>query len=120
MADRPISAESAPHLGMRAHKRRTVARVLYRARIVAMIDGMRSVPICCEHCHDGDGASAFPYYGVAPHQCFYALGLQPGQSRELPESEWPENFVLDPEAGPATGFPRCGTYTHCLHCGAGI
>lgn len=74
---------------------------------------------CCDHCNDGDGYCAYPMYGVAPHDCFYKLGGKPGESKELPESEWPENFMLDPEAGPYTGYPRTGTYTHCMHCGRG-
>ena len=74
---------------------------------------------CCAHCYDGELGTAYPYLGAAPHECFFRLGLEVGQSRELPESEWPENFILDPDEGPATGYPRLGVYTHCLHCGAG-
>jgi hypothetical protein len=75
----------------------------------------------CELCDDGDGLCVFPYYGVAPHTCFFKIeGAVPGQSVEAPESEWPANFVLDPEAGQFTGYPRCGTYTHCLACGDGV
>jgi hypothetical protein len=73
---------------------------------------------CCPLCDDGDGNCAFPYYGAAPHQCFHTIGLQVGQSSELPEAKWPANFKLDPDEGPFTGYPRAGTYTHCLNCGA--
>lgn len=74
----------------------------------------------CDHCTTDDGTCVFPYYGVAPHRCFWTIpGATVGESRELPESEWPENFRLDPETGPATGAPRGGVYTHCLECGAG-
>lgn len=74
----------------------------------------------CPACDDGEGGCIYPYYGCAPHTCFYKLGRPPGGSEEAPESEWPENFVLDPEAGPRTrtGYPRAGTWTHCLECGA--
>lgn len=73
----------------------------------------------CPSCDDGTGGCAYPYYGVAPHTCFYKLGTAPGTSQELPESEWPDTFVLDPEEGPATGYPRCGTYLRCPECGDG-
>ena len=75
--------------------------------------------MACDHCNDGDGNCAYPYYGTAPHECFYKIGASVGGSRELPESEWPANFVLDPDSGPATGYPRNGIWTHCLHCGDG-
>jgi hypothetical protein len=75
---------------------------------------------CCEQCNDGDGRSIYPLYGVAPHTCFYKIpGATIGQSVELPETDWPANFVLDPESGAATGSPRTGVWTHCLHCGTG-
>lgn len=68
----------------------------------------------CRFCDDGTGNSTFPYYGVAPHTHWFDKG-EGGvvlASRPIikPESEWPSNFVVDPEN------PRCGTYTHCLHC----
>jgi hypothetical protein len=79
---------------------------------------------CCPQCNDGDGFCAFPHYGVAPHICFYKLdamngALVFGASQELPEDQWPANFVIDETAGPPTGYPRPGTYTHCLACGRG-
>lgn len=75
----------------------------------------------CEMCSDGSGHCVYPYYGVAPHTCYYKLGTSIGTSQEAPESEWPENFVYDYSEGPANpgGSPGCGIYTHCLHCGAG-
>lgn len=68
----------------------------------------------CEHCTDGSGGTVYPYYGVAPHVCFYKIpGATIGQSRLLPQSEWPANYAPDEDE------PGCGTYTHCLECGAG-
>ena len=72
----------------------------------------------CLICDDGDGHCAYPYFGAAPHTCYYMTGEPLGASKELPPEQWPANFVLDPDAGPWTGYPRSGTYTHCLHCGA--
>jgi hypothetical protein len=69
--------------------------------------------VSCEFCTDPDGFACFPQYGVAPHVCFYKIpGASVGQSQLLPESEWPENFMPDPEA------PGLGTYW-CPHCGDG-
>ncbi|GGO89217.1 hypothetical protein GCM10011348_46450 [Marinobacterium nitratireducens] len=72
-------------------------------------------PNCCEHCNDGDGNCAYPYYGVAPHECFWkktgGFNNPLGTSTLLPREEWPENFSEDPEA------PGCGIYTHCTECG---
>jgi len=58
----------------------------------------------CRVCDD-----CLPNYGVAPHECFYKIGKPIGQSRVLPESEWPPNFEPDPDA------PGLGTY-HCPAC----
>jgi hypothetical protein len=66
----------------------------------------------------------YPYYGVAPHECFYKKGPDHtiGQSTLLPPSEWPRGFVLDLEPGedPATvAYPNaCGVY-YCPDCLAG-
>lgn len=74
----------------------------------------------CPACDDGEGNCAFPHYGTAPHRCGYLDGKPfVGSSVELPESEWPANFQLDPDSGPPTGYPRAGIWTHCLQCGAG-
>ena len=70
----------------------------------------------CDHCDDGDGVCIFPYYGVAPHICFYKLGRNIGQSIFLPEVIWPNNFRPDRVADERS---NCGVYTHCLNCGAG-
>jgi hypothetical protein len=65
-----------------------------------------------------------PYYGVAPHECYYKKGPEYmiGQSTLLPQSQWPDNFVLDLEPGedPETGaYPNaCGVY-YCPACLAG-
>jgi hypothetical protein len=67
----------------------------------------------------------YPYYGVAPHKCFYKRGpeFRIGQSIGLPQATWPANFVLDLEPGedPETVvYPNaCGVY-HCPTCFAGM
>lgn len=66
----------------------------------------------CNYCFDGNGASVFPYYGLAPHTRYKQNGVI-GSTVILPESEWPENFEEDEDA------PGAGTYTHCPECGAG-
>lgn len=69
---------------------------------------------CCPFCDDGTGQSLFPHYGVAPHTCYFrkegGFNNALGTSDILPKSEWPENFVEDPEV------PNLGTYLHCIHC----
>jgi hypothetical protein len=71
---------------------------------------------CCEQCDDGDGNCAFPYYGVAPHTHALPTPTHPtdwiGSTRPLPRDQWPANFTPDDDS------KECGTYTHCLHCGA--
>jgi hypothetical protein len=81
-----------------------------------------SIPIAtCANPECGE----YPYYGVAPHECFYKKGPEytVGQSTLLPRNEWPDNFVLDLEPGedPATvRYPSaCGTY-YCPTCRAGM
>jgi hypothetical protein len=75
----------------------------------------------CDYCHDGEGASVYPYYGAAPHICGWRLGKpMVGHSVTAPREEWPENFREDPEHPSTPGqYPGNGIYTHCLHCGAG-
>lgn len=68
----------------------------------------------CEYCDDGEGGSVFPHYGVAPHECYFKLGKQVGQSKFLPKHDWPENFTPDEDTN-----NQCGIYRFCLHCGAG-
>ena len=65
---------------------------------------------CCNHCDDGDGECAYPYYGVAPHH-HNDNGCVIGSTILKHESKWPKNFTEDPEA------KGLGTYTHCLDCG---
>ena len=70
----------------------------------------------CEHCEVLDGGCAFPYYGVAPHNC--GPYDQVGTATALPKNEWPDNFVEDPECPTEDGKLGCGIYTHCPECGA--
>lgn len=70
---------------------------------------------CCDRCNDGDGNCAYPYYGVAPHECYWrkpgGFNNPLGISTVNPSETWPENFSEDPDQ------PGNGTYTHCLNCG---
>lgn len=73
-------------------------------------------PQSCGSCDDGDGGCIYPYYGLAPHTHAGVTGDPKsffGSTRMLPKAEYPENFSEDPEQ------PGMGTFTHCLHCGAG-
>jgi hypothetical protein len=76
----------------------------------ALISNKTAAAKCCEHCDDGDGNCAYPYYGVAPHT--HAPGPMLGSTRMLGPESWPANFT--PDAGEDN---TCGTYTHCLSCG---
>lgn len=67
----------------------------------------------CERCTDPDGYPCFPVYGLAPHDHKYigdrkvALGYTTFRDK----SEWPENFIPDPEAPNSHGTyfcPECG------------
>jgi len=53
--------------------------------------------------------SGFPIYGVAPHDCFYKIGKNIGESEVHPVETWPENFVVDKEDN------NCGIY-YCPTC----
>ena len=65
----------------------------------------------CEYCHDGEGESIYPYYGLAPHTHNLSIsGGFIGSTDFTSKAEWPDNFNEDPEA------EGCGSYTHCLHC----
>lgn len=68
----------------------------------------------CDYCHDGEGGSVFPDYGLAPHVHDLSNDTFIGSTRFLDASEWPENFEPDPETN-----NRCGTYLYCPHCKAG-
>ncbi len=119
-------ADRTPGRCARQRKRRTAARVLAGARLIAITSTdlpwrrkrLRIEPLYCERCHDGDGWSVFPYYGIAPHTHDFNDVTHPtdwlGSTRLLPKSQWPANFEPDAEDN------GCGTYTHCLHCGAGL
>lgn len=54
--------------------------------------------------------SEYPYYGVAPHVCYFRMGKKIGQSKMLPRSKWPRNFL--PEEGGKCGVYYCPT---CLY-----
>ena len=69
---------------------------------------------CCKHCNDGEGNTVYPYYGVAPSENTGAF--ENGGDITLPVFMFPANFQLD---GSWTITDACGTYTHCLECGAG-
>ena len=65
----------------------------------------------CDHCHDGEGNSIYPYYGLAPHSHI-------GESligSTIFTGELPNNF--EPEDNDCKTH---GVYTHCLECGAGF
>jgi len=66
----------------------------------------------CEMCDDGDGNSAYPYYGVAPHTHNWPEVAQGKMmvTKLEPKETWPANFSEDPEA------PGCGVYMWCPHC----
>lgn len=76
---------------------------------------MNKPKFCCSSCDDGEGECAYPYYGVAPHECYYkkrgGFDNPLGTSTLEPKSKWPDNFVEDSQA------PGCGVYTHCQECG---
>lgn len=76
-----------------------------------------SEPKFCDMCHDGDGDSVYPYYGVGPHICGYKMGKPViGHSVGIPATEWPTNFQPDEECGDQDdGRPPLGAWTHCLH-----
>ncbi len=78
--------------------------------------------VFCELCHDGDGHSVFPHYGVGPHICGWRTGKPAiGHSVGAPKAQWPENFIPDAEYGDQDdGRPPLGVWTHCLECGAGM
>lgn len=72
----------------------------------------------CDHCTDPDGQPCFPQYGVAPH-IHVNTGIKEElfggwihSTRYLPRSEWPTNFIPDPDDD------RMGTY-FCPKCGDG-
>jgi len=63
----------------------------------------------------------YPYYGVAPHKCFYKLGKDKtiGESELIPSNKWPKNFVVEVEDGEteeSAKYPSaCGVY-YCPDC----
>lgn len=53
----------------------------------------------CKYCIDEDGLPCLPIYGLAPHVHEHQDSrLTFGATRFLPEIEWPEEFVVDPES----------------------
>lgn len=73
---------------------------------------------CCNHCAlPDDEGCAYPEYGVAPHYCGPMDTV--GAARTKPRSEWPSNFVEDPDTPSVEGkYPGCGIYW-CPKCGHG-
>ncbi len=67
-----------------------------------------------EPCANPD-CSEYPYYGVAPHECYFKRGpdFKIGQSLPLPRNEWPKNFRPDPDGD------SCGMY-YCPVCLSGM
>lgn len=63
----------------------------------------------CKKCHDGDGNTVYPYYGLAPHK---HVGKSIIGSTKF-TGELPKNF------SPENKEKTHGVYTHCLDCGAG-
>jgi hypothetical protein len=59
----------------------------------------------CGDCEMG----TYPYYGVAPHDCFHKIGAPLGGSIVHPRETWPANFREDPDE------PGCGVY-ECPRC----
>jgi|JI10StandDraft_1071094.scaffolds.fasta_scaffold2148750_2 hypothetical protein len=65
----------------------------------------------CQFCADENGDCLFPYYGAAPHTCFYKIpGATIGQSQIEPRENWPKNFKEDPDC------PGEGAYLYCPEC----
>jgi hypothetical protein len=75
----------------------------------------------CKNPECGD----YPYYGVAPHECFYKRGAEftIGQSLVKPVNEWPDNFALEVLKGEKpedVKYPNaCGVY-YCPDCKRGM
>lgn len=62
-------------------------------------------------------ADLYPYYGVAPHECYWkkpgGFGKNPlGTSTIEPVPDWPDNFLLevDPGGEPQLGWGACGVF----------
>jgi len=67
----------------------------------------------CKFCTDPDGENCFPHYGLRPHNHDLSkTGSFVGSTVIDWEAPLPKNFEPDPDD------PACGTYTHCLKCGA--
>lgn len=62
----------------------------------------------CNHCNDGEGECAYPYYGLAPHSHEGKYWI--GSTVMDDKSTWPENFKEDPDC------PGMGTFKYCAHC----
>ncbi|AZS49308.1 hypothetical protein DM558_00290 [Entomomonas moraniae] len=67
----------------------------------------------CKYCTLQDGECAYPYYGVAPHVGFHIPNDITSGINFLPSGYYPKNFKPDLDVD-----GKCGTYTHCLHCGS--
>ena len=66
--------------------------------------------MACDYCTDPDGLPCFPMYGQGPRR--HEQGPVSGRAIPLPSSEWPDNYLEDPE------WPGMGTWW-CPHCGDG-
>ena len=83
-----------------------------RARLTPDGLGAGAEARCCPQCDDGDGNCVYPAYGVAPH--IHDAGPMIGSTVIVSRDQWPTNFEEDSDLE----YSGCGTYTHCLHCGA--
>lgn len=73
----------------------------------------------CQHCRDMEGNCVYPYYGVAPHDTTVGqFSKYVYVTRFHERKNWPANFTPDMETRDTRGQIHCGTYTHCLECGA--
>lgn len=97
-------AEEVLHFQKESKRLSTISPAIeaLKAAIDATPEPKQNRPMPCIYCDNGEGDCAFPYYGKAPHDA--------DTHRILPEFQWPDNFVSDPEN------PKCGEYTHCLFC----
>lgn len=81
--------------------------------------GKRKTPVAnCYH-------DVYPYYGPAPHECFYKKGegYTIGQSTLLPKEQWPDNFALEVPVGSKPEdieYPAALGVYYCPGCKAGM
>lgn len=99
-------AEEVLHFQKESKRLSTISPAIEALKVAidATPEPKQNSPMPCIYCDNGEGDCAFPYYGKAPHDA--------DTYRILPECQWPDNFVSDPEN------PECGEYTHCMFCGS--